>query len=259
MYIHACMHLYSVYIRMHQIMSSTQCTDGTLCSPLESAHPLWTFDPCCWAFRQYHICYYVIQLWLIRRIRWYTLILWLSQWGQSPRRTIKVTKQTERVKRCKLTNYEMEEKERKERDGNVGGEGREELTEVIMDVSVSSSMQFDNQRHVALTVWIKIHSSLLSLTADPTSVHLSCPLPIFSSFIPFYYGWTTDYRPSVWSGWKSVKWPQRETKRPQRDSIWLQRDARIITETQRDFKETQNEMLNYRREMQNNQIDTKRP
>lgn len=58
---------------------SSYCTDRTLCSPLESAHPLWTFDPRCWAFRQYHICYYVISLWLIRRTRWYTLTLWPSQ------------------------------------------------------------------------------------------------------------------------------------------------------------------------------------
>lgn len=150
----------------------------------------------------------------------------LSQWGQSPRWMIKGAKQTERVKWCKLTNYETEEKERKERNGNVGGEGREELTGVIIDASVSCSMQFDNQRHVALTVWIKIHSSLLSLTADSGAVHLSCPLSIFSCFIPFYHGWTTDYRASVWSEWKSVKWPQIDTKRQQRDSIWLQRDAK---------------------------------
>ncbi len=54
-----------------------------------SAHPQWTFDPCCWAFRQFHICYYMILLWLIKWIQWYTLTLWLSKWGWSPHQTNK--------------------------------------------------------------------------------------------------------------------------------------------------------------------------
>lgn len=79
----------------------------------------------------YYICYYVIWLWLIRRMWWYVLTPWPSKWGQSPRRMIKGAKQTESMRWCKLTNYET--CSRKPRDGNVGG--REELTGLVVDAS----------------------------------------------------------------------------------------------------------------------------
>lgn len=127
----------------------------------------------------YHICYYVIRLWLIRRIWWYILTLWPSKWGQSPRQMINGAKQTESMKWCKLTNYETYS--RKARDGNVGG--REELTGLVVDASVFCLMQFDSQRHVDLTVYSKIHRSFLSLTADCSSAHPSGPL-LHQSFPP---------------------------------------------------------------------------
>lgn len=198
------LHALNNELKIAQSTQSTHCTDGTPCSPLESAHPLWTFDSRCRALRQYHICDYVIPLKLISQIWWYTLTLWAPKWGQSLGQNV-----TESMRRLKTTNYEIEEKERKERDGDVGGEGRGELTWVVIGECVRL-IELDTHRQAALTVQIKMHSSSLSLICpyciSSLMLHFSSSFWLFFFFyyMPLHICVCSPSRPTLHSslpGW----------------------------------------------------------
>lgn len=122
------LHALNDELKIAQSTQSTYCTDGTLCSPLERARPLWTFDSRCRARRRYHSGY-VTRLKLISQIWWYTLTLWAPTRGQSPSAELLQGQSNERrMRRWKMKNYETEAKER---DGNVGVDGGGKLTWVV--------------------------------------------------------------------------------------------------------------------------------